>query len=652
MGGLLKACVQSTARRETKGWVNILFLGIAVVLVAVVFYNAGPSFLGTMSAGISRGVFLMIIYSLVFIKYRAGYRSSESNAIPWYDWVLILATCGSFLYWIVDFNQIVGRAGDPSTQHIIFGSIVLFLSIEVTRRALGGLLAGFGLLILLYGFFGDRFPIELFTHQALAWTSVVTYAFSLSGIMGWILDIIMMYVVMFVLFGALMQAFGASALLIDLPYAIAGRVRGGPGITAVVASTFMGMISGSATANVATTGSFTIPLMKRTGYPPHVAGAIEPAASTGGMFMPPVMGAGAFIMANMTNTPYITIALISLAPALIYFASVAAACYTEAGRLGIKPLPASELPRVWPIIKRSWYYLVPIALLVFLLVQGYTPPRAAYWAILCIIALSIFARLVTKKKTTSYASIGKEVGKNVVTGLKDGADDSLTVAALTGTIGIIVAVVFLTGVGFMFTSSIMELTHGWLPLGIVMALIVSYVLGMGMTVTTVYVLLAVLFAPALAVMGMSLLAAHLLLFWFSQSSNISPPVAIAAYVGAGIAGADPTKTGFTAFRYSFFLFLLPLMFIYSPILMPNGFNVEVGWVMISALVSTIPWAAALSGFLIRKCTLWERAVLLASAIALFLPNSYISATGLIVVVAVIVYQVRTRPLAMPAKAAA
>lgn len=641
MSAFIRRLMMLPPSRELGGWNGTAYLVLSTALVGLVFYNAGPAFLGRVSTEYGRGLFLLLVYALVLMRYPAS-GSNLGPRVPWYDWLLILATSAAIAYWIVEFRGILTRAGAPTTWDLVFGSITVLMSLEVARRALGWAVTAVAGLAIIYALFGDYFPIDAFAHSGLTWATMVSGMFSLSGIFGFVLDVIMSYVVMFVIVGALLQAFGAGSLLIELPFALCGRFRGGPGIASVAGSTLFGMISGSATANTAATGAFTIPIMKRAGYPPHVAGAIEPAASTGGMFMPPIMGAGAFIMADITGVPYLHIVAVSVAPALIYFLSVAVCCYTEAGRHGIRPIPIEDRPEVAPLLKSGWYYLVPIFLLIWLMVDGYTPQRAAYWAVIATVVLSVSMRFVQKPAAVSAGETGRSVVRDLGAGLRLAGNSALVVAALTGAIGIIVAVVFQTGVGFMLTSSVLDLTGGSVAIAILMSLVLSYVLGMGMPVTAVYILLAVLFGPALKDIGIPLLAAHMMLFWFSQSANISPPVAVAAFVGAGIAGADPLKTSLATFRYAMFLFIMPILFVYTQILMPDGFNAQVALIIGGAALSTIPFAAAFSGFLIRRTWPWERCVLFIAALGLVYPELYVTIIGLVLLVGCLAYQWRGR----------
>jgi TRAP transporter 4TM/12TM fusion protein len=412
------------------------------------------------------------------------------------------------------------------------------------------------------------------------------------------------------------------------------------------------MISGSATANTVATGTFTIPLMLRAGYKPHVAGAIEPAASTGGMFMPPIMGAGVFIMAEMIRVPYTHIMVVALAPALLYFFSVAAIAHFEAVREGLPVLPRSERERPLLILRQGWHYLIPILFVIAMMLDGMSPSRAVFFTILLFVAIAVVARLLTRPAGVSVAAVLKGCVRDLLLGLEEGALNALVVSAIVGTVGLILGVVFLTGLGFIFTTSVMQFTYGLMPMGILLALIASYVLGMGMTVTSAYILMAILIAPGLEALGMSALAAHMIVFWYSQSSNVSPPVCMAAFASASIAKSDPMRTGFTALKFSAFLFVIPVLFVYTPILMPEGLTVAAAHVMATSFVAVIVAAAAFSGFLITRTGLVERIGLLASAVLLLFPQIAVSLAGLALFGAIILIQKRRQAAAAGAETTA
>lgn len=611
-------------RKLDSGYIQ-LYKIICIAFSLFYLYLAGPLFLGNPSTGMRRGMFMVFVLLLVFIIYPSGKSSPKHRPSLW-DVTLILLTIVSFGYWIINFEQMVLSTGiiDPITATM--GVIAILLSLEATRRVLGTLLPVLAILFLLYGYLGPYMP-NLLSHGGYSVMRLATEMFTQNAIFGIVLETTATYVVLFVVFGGILNRMGAGEFFVKFPYALTAGLRGGPAKAAVVASGMMGMISGSATANTVATGTFTIPLMKKAGYKPHIAGGIEPAASTGGMFMPPIMGAAVFIMAEMINVPYIEIMIVSIIPAILYFYSVGTIAHYEALKNDIKIIPKSERDNPLSVLKEGWFYLIPIALVIYLMLIGMTPSRAVFWAIISIVVVSLINRFIRKERNTSYVGILKKSGRDILDGLEEGATNSLVIGAVVGTVGIILGIVFLTGLGFIFTSSIMQLTLGLVPLALLFAFIVSYILGMGMTVTSAYILMAVLVAPALQTMGIPVLAAHLLVFWYSQTSNISPPVSMAAFAGAAIAKSDPIKTGFAALKYAMFILIIPILFVYSPLLSPE-FSFSFIQTVVTLFIAVTPMATAIIGFLSRKLNIIERILLFISAILLILPNFFVSLIGL------------------------
>ncbi|MCP8615917.1 TRAP transporter permease [Salirhabdus salicampi] len=613
-----------------------IFSLICIVFALFYLYLAGPPFLGNPGTGLRRGLFMLLVLTMVFMLYPATKKSIKQRPTLW-DGFLIILTFVSFGYWIIYYNDLVMRTGVATTSDSIMGALAIILSFEATRRVMGWLLPILAAVFLLYGNLGQKMP-HLLSHSGYSWERLAAEMFTQNAIFGIVLETTASYVVLFVVFGALLNNLGAGEFFVRFPYALTAGFRGGPAKSAVVASGMLGMISGSATANTVASGTFTIPLMKKAGYRAHVAGAIEPSASTGGMFMPPIMGAAVFIMAEMISVPYVEIMIASIVPAILYFFSVAMMAHFEALREDIKVVPKSERDNPWKLLKEGWYYLTPIFLVIYLMLTGMTPARSVFWTIIVLMVIAIIARLIQKEKAESSISIFKRTGKDIIDGLEEGSNNSLVIGAVVGTVGVILGIVFLTGLGFIFTTSIMELTYGYVALGVLFAFIASYILGMGMTVTSAYILMAVLVAPAIQAMGVSALAAHLLVFWYSQTSNISPPVSMAAFAGSAIAKSDPIKTGFTALKYSIFLLIIPLLFVYSPILMPDGLTANAIQTIITAFIAVIPMASALSGFLARKTNIVERLLLFISAVMLIIPKLYIAIIGLVLFILIYITQ--------------
>lgn len=626
-------------KREVRGISKGIMIGVCVFFSAFYVYLAGPRFLGAVGVGMSRGVFMLSAAIIVFIRYPFNEKSPRHRATV-FDLVLIALSFASYGYWMWTFDDYVMRVGSLHMPDVITGIIAILLALEMTRRVMGYVMPALASTFLLYAFFGEHLS-GIFQHPGYRYYSIIRNIFSQEGMYGIVLYTTAAYVVLFVVFGALLHRFGAGKFFVELPYALTCGFRGGPAKGAVVASGFFGMLSGSATANTSATGSFTIPLMIKSGYKPHIAGAIEPAASTGGMFMPPVMGAAVFIMAELIQIPYIHIIGVALVPALLYFFSVGVMSHFEALKTDIKIVPKEERPPLKPIIKEGWHYLLPIGVLVYLLLQGLSPARSVYVSLVLVLIINIANRLWADR-FRNPVEVFKGAFKDLFDGLVEGTVNVLPVASVVGTVGIILGVIFATGIGYIFTSSILDLTMGLVPVTILLTFFVTYFLGMGMTVTSAYILLAVLVAPALVRMGVDPLAAHFMIFWYSQTSNISPPVCMAAFAGAAIAKSDPYRTGFASLRFAVMLIFIPILFVYTPMLMPDGFNSDVLLTWIFAFISMIPISAGMIGYFMARAYIVERILLLISGALMFVPILLVKVTGLILLIALIMFQYRKK----------
>lgn len=619
--------------RKLEGYSKVIYRALAIFFGMFFLYTAGPAFLFRVKIQYVRGLYVLLISVLVFIKYPA-FNWSPKNKIAIIDYVWIAAAIVAFGYWIVNFNSLIEKAGMLSPNEYYIAALAVLCCLEVSRRVLGPLFPGIALIVILYSLFGNAKWLPLVIRiKGFSWQYICSFCYSLQGIFGSILYTIASFVTLFVIFGGLMERLGASDFFIGLPYAMTCGMVGGPGKTAVLASCLFGSISGSATANTAATGAFTIPLMKKAGYKPEVAGAIEPAASTGGMFMPPVMGAGAFIMADMLKMSYGEIIKIAFVPAIIYFFSVYMIVHYYALSNNIPIVPKSQRPNAWKLFKDGFYYLIPLILLIVLLVSGFSAQRSIYWTIVVMIGLVLIARIV-KRGEASVGSVVKKWFLDVIGGFESGADGSLTIGSVAGTTGIVVAGISLTGLGFSFTTAVMAAAKGYLILAIALAFLAAYVLGMGLTVTAAYVLCATLATNALVTLGMTAVGAHFLLFWYSQTSNVSPPVCLAAFVGSGIAKSHPYKTGFNALKFSAAIVWLPLLFAYSDILMPNGLTFSAIWAMIGATLATIPYAGGIAGYFYGEAKWFVRALLIGVTVLFILPSYW--STILAVVLSVII----------------
>ena len=544
--------------------------------------------------------------------------SVSSDELSWLNWVLAGITvlvCG---YLASQNQQLVSRSANPTQLDLIAGGVLILLVLELARRATGWGLVIVCLLALGYAFAGPYLPGFL-AHRGYGVVRLVEQLLlSTEGIWGVPLGVSADFVYLFVLFGAVLDVAGGGALLIALANRVAGRTRGGPAKTAAVASALMGSLSGSAVANVVTTGSFTIPLMKRAGFRPFFAGAIEAAASTGGQLMPPVMGAGAFILATWTNIPYLEVAAAAVIPAILYYAALIAAIHFRAGRMGIKPAGTGDVEKV----SDRLHLLLPLAAIVILLGMGRSPMRAAFWGVTSAFVMA-YLRPATRPSLPEIRTVMERAGRGAV-----------QVAAACAAAGIVVGVASLTGIGLRMSELIIQVSGGNLLSALMLTALGSIVLGMGLPTTAAYVVLAALGAPALVQLGVPLLAAHLFIFYFGCISNVTPPVSLAAFAAAGISGAPPLKTAMTAAVLAGAGFVVPFMFVYGPPLLLVGTIPEITLAFVSAIVGVTALAAAGMGFARRPIVWWERVILFVAALALVLPGLATDGAGLVGVVVV------------------
>jgi TRAP transporter 4TM/12TM fusion protein len=525
---------------------------------------------------------------------------------------LAVIVCG---YIAIENQELVARSGNPTQLDLVMGALAILLVIELARRATGWGLIAVCILALGYAFAGPYLP-GILAHRGYGVVRLIEHLFlSTEGIWGIPLGVSADFVYLFVLFGAVLETAGGGALLIALANRVAGRTRGGPAKTAAVASAFMGSLSGSAVANVVTTGTFTIPLMKRAGFKPYFAAAIEAAASTGGQLMPPVMGAGAFILATWTNIPYLDVAVAALIPALLYYVALLAAIHFRAGRMGIQP---ETEPNTEPIVDRL-HLLLPLVIIVALLAMGRSPMRAAFWGVSSALILAVL-RPSTRPSPTQLRVIMEAAGRGAV-----------QVAAACAAAGIVVGVASLTGIGLRMSELIITLSQGNLMGALTLTALGSIVLGMGLPTTAAYVVLAALGAPALVQLGVPLLAAHMFIFYFGCISNVTPPVSLAAFAAAGIAGSPPMRTSVAAAMLASAGFLVPFMFVYGPPLLMVGSAGEIAIACVTAVIGVTSLAAASVGYARRKLAPWERAIAFAGALLLVFPGLVTDGAGLLAV---------------------
>lgn len=585
-------------------------------------YSAGVS---PFTALIQRPVHLAFMASLGFLGVGARGRSAEATqgregevAASRRRWVLdILLLAGavaSAFYLVAEHEALVRRAGNPTPLDLLGGLMALVVVLELARRTTGWGLVAVAILALGYAMSGPYLP-GILAHRGYGVSRLVEHLYlSTEGIWGVPLGVSADFVYLFVLFGALLDMAGGGELLIGLAHRIAGRSRGGAAKTAALASALMGSLSGSAVANVVTTGTFTIPLMRRSGFKAFFAGAIEASASTGGQLMPPVMGAGAFILATWTNIPYAKVALAAVVPALLYYAALVMAIHFRAGRMGLEP---GQAPVGGAVFSRL-HLLVPLAVIVFQLATGRSPMRAAFWGVISALAVSFLRRET------------RPTPERLTRGLMAAASGAVPVAAACAAAGVVVGVASLTGIGLRMSELIITLSRGNLFIALLLTSAGSIVLGMGLPTTAAYVVLAALGAPALVQLGVPLLAAHLFIFYFGCISNVTPPVSLAAYAAAGIAGAPPLRTAWTAMVLASAGFLVPFMFVYGPPLLLEGSLWSILVAAVTGLAGVSALAASTMGYLRKRLGIWERVLLGAAAVALIFPGLVSDGFGVLV----------------------
>ncbi len=554
---------------------QILFDTLAMALVLFYSYAA---VLEPASTQYHRGIYIIITYILVFLLYRTP--TVWGRAL---DYLLMVASVITIGYWIQNFEAINYRVGAETDLDKWISVVGVLIGIELARRVVGNVFVVIGAAMLLYGVYGDS-PIipEDLQHAGDTFPELcISIFYKSDGVFGIMANVLATYIILFVIFGAFLEKSGAQRFFIDFPLAAVGHKVGGPAKVSVIASGLFGSISGSAIANTVSTGAFTIPMMKKAGFKPHVAGGIEPAASIGGMFMPPIMGAGGFIMAELTGVPYSEIMLVAIFPALMYFFSVFVMVHYEAKRHNI--VGEKSAVSATEILKKEWYYILPLVVITIFMLLGYSPGYSAILGIVASIVVSWF------RKDTRIGP------RRFLEGARAGAEASLKIGATVGVIGIIIGVLTYSGLVLTFADIVIEMADGRLWLTILLIALASLILGMGVPVTAAYLITAVVAVPALTELGVNPIAAHMIVYWLSQDSNITPPVCIAAFAGATIAKANMWKTAFTSFKFAKFLYLGPFLFGYVPGFSLNGSTTDIVISFVLIAIGTYAYAWLLSG---------------------------------------------------------
>jgi TRAP transporter 4TM/12TM fusion protein len=595
------------------------------------FYLWATSF-GVVGLEYFRG--LVVLYSLVLplLLYSAR-RGSRRDRPSFSDLILAAASLVSVGYWILEHEDLAYRAGAYTLLDFLMGVVLTIVSIEAARRVLGWGMALCAVLPIAYALFGSYLPVVI-GHRGFTFRRVVEFVYlSSDGIFGVMAEVVAGFILPFVVFGAFMEVAGVAKFFVDLSLAVLGRITGGPAQAAVISSLFMGTVSGSPIAETVTTGAVTIPLMKRTGFPPHIAAAVEGAASTGAMIMPPVMGAGAFIMAEMTGLPYLEIIKVAAIPGILFYLSVGVMVYFESRKLGLRGLRGDELPRLGDVLRRGWYLFLPIIVLMGALISGYAPGTAAVYGIATAIALS-------------WLNPETRLGPSRIwEALVEGGKASLYVAALTGAVGILIGVLALTGIGIRFSYILVEVAGKNLPIALLLLAVATLVLGLALPITATYLMVAVVAVPFLTDLGLAPLTAHLIILWLSLDANITPPVALGPFAAAAIAEADPMRTGWSCFRFAKIIYLMPVLFAYTHILL-TGTPAQNAWAVLSVTLGVVLFSIVSTAFFVVKMTPLEFALMAGATVLAFLPFT-VSPLAAVAILALVYFWQRRRAGALP-----
>ena len=617
---------RQTESKTRTAW--IIAKSLAVIGVALSLFQLYTAGLVAMTAMRHRSVFLTCILVMTFLTkplYK-GARKDRFNAALVVDLILVAIAIGIGAYIFIDLQGIFERQGDWSRWDFVVGITLVLLVLEATRRVIGYNLMVIASAALLFAYFGPYMP-ELVVHKGYSIERIATtLSLTTEGIFGLPLGVASTFVFIFILFGSFLDKTGAGKFFIDMSYSVTGRFSGGPAKTAVIASGFMGSVAGSAVANVVATGSFTIPMMKKIGYRKHVAAAIEAAASTGGQLMPPIMGAGAFLMAEFTQTPYLEIIKIAFIPAVLYFFSVILFVHFEAQKQGIWGLSKEELPNFGQTVKDGVHFIIPVGLLITVLVMNYSPMMAGFIAVLAV----YFTALMRKQSRISFGTLIKT--------LEQGANNAIMVAVACAAAGIIVGIVNLTGTGLRFSSLIVSLSQGIPLLALLLVAFTSLLLGMGLPVTASYIVLIILAGPGLMDLGIPLLTAHMVVFWYSQDANVTPPVALESFAASGIAGSSPMKTAFTSWKLAKGLYIIPIIMVYHPLLL-NGTTGEVILTIVLSIMAIIAFVVCLERYFLTALS-WPETILQAiAAIMLIWADPTVNYIGIALFLSLVIFQI-------------
>ena len=616
---------RESATRIFSGNKALLIKGL---LIAFTLFAISINTFIRLNAQVHRSMFIAFILFLAYLLYPARKNAPKNtNKVPWYDILLALASSGSFLYMSFNYKQLISQAGSYTQFDMTIAIIAIVLLLEACRRVVGLPILIVVSCFIAYAYFGNYVP-GYFSHRGFSLQRIATHLyFTTEGVIGTPLAVCSTFIFLFILFGAFLERTGIGQFFIDIANSLAGKATGGPAKVAVIASALQGTITGSSVANTVSSGSFTIPMMKKMGYRPEFAAAVEAAASTGGQIMPPIMGAAAFLMSEMTGIPYSNIIIAAIIPAFLYFTGIMIMVHLEAKRYGLKGLPPEEIPNFFRLMLGYWYLLIPLVVLVTMMMTGYTPARAALIAIVLSIVVSMF-RKETRMDFSTFLGA-----------LEAGARNIIGVGVACAVAGMHVGTVTLTGIGLKLANGLLMLSGGNILLALFFTMIASIVLGMGVPTTANYVIMATITAPIVLQLGVDLLPAHMFVFYFGIVADITPPVALAAYAGSAIARSNPLKTGVQATKLAIAAFIIPYIFALNPSLLLIGSEpLDIILVTLTALAGMTGVAAATEGYIFAKMNPLIRIVSLIGGLMLIIPGLYTDLGGLALLSIAFVFQ--------------
>ena len=616
LDALMRKYDRESNTRVWEGWQR---WAVGAIMVIFSLYCIGMTLFYSGLPETRLAAFLAMIVFIGFLTYPVKKGHVKVNSMPWYDIILMLVGASCFLYFAFNALPIIKLATRIQTHHVIIGAIGILVLIELCRRCVGvPILCVLGAL-LIYTFY-NQLSYNLSLYQALK-NIVYKLFYTTNGVIGTPVNVCYTYIVLFIIFGAFLERTGIANFFIALANRLAGWSAGGPAKVAVISSALCGMVSGSSVGNTVTTGSVTIPMMKKTGYHPDFAGAVEAAASTGGQIMPPIMGAAAFLMAEYMDLPYATVAVKAILPAVLYFTGIFISVHLEAKKLGLKGLSKDEMPK-WSFLLRKIYLLAPLVLLVWLVSSG---AKTMQFSAAVSILAAVIVGFLNKDERLTF--------KKIFEALEAGAKGAITVGVACAIAGMIAGCITVTGLASILINAIVQLAGSATFIGLILTMVCCIVLGMGVPTTANYCIMASTCAPILIKMGFPLVAAHFFVFYFGIVADITPPVALAAYAGSAIAKGNPMKTGINATKLAIAAFIVPYIFAYSPAML--FVNVTSVWaviqIVLSALLGIFGVAAGLEGFMLRKMNLLFRLICIGGGLGLMIPGALSDLVGLVLI---------------------